>query len=113
MYNRYISGQGQGQGHVPIDPPPQPEPTRKSGGGLLSGLLGRLGAGLGTGAGTGDGNQISQALSGLLKSLHLEHLDTGDILLGLIVLFLVLEDGDDLDLLITLGLTILLSLGEP
>lgn len=108
MYNRYISGQG----HVPIDPPPQPEPTRKSGGGLLSGLLGRLGVGAG-GVGAGDGKQISQALSGLLKSLHLEHLDTGDILLGLIVLFLVLEDGDDLDLLITLGLTILLSLGEP
>lgn len=107
MYNRYISGQG----HVPIDPPPQPEPTRKSGGGLLSGLLGRLG--VGAGVGPGDGKQISQALSGLLKSLHLEHLDTGDILLGLIVLFLVLEDGDDLDLLITLGLTILLSLGEP
>lgn len=107
MYNRYISGQG----HVPIDPPPQPEPTRKSGGGLLSGLLGRLG--VGAGVGTGDGKQINQALSGLLKSLHLEHLDTGDILLGLIVLFLVLEDGDDLDLLITLGLTILLSLGEP
>lgn len=103
MYNRYISDQG----HVPVDPPPQPEPSHRGGGGLLSGLLGRLGAR------TGEGGQVNQALSGLLKSLHLEHLDTGDILLGLIVLFLVLEDGDDLDLLITLGLTILLSLGEP
>lgn len=106
MYNRYISGQD----HIPVDPPPpprsQPGPGHKSGGGLLGGLLGRLGAG------GGEGGQVSQALSGLLKSLHLEHLDAGDILLGLIVLFLVLEDGDDLDLLITLGLTILLSLGE-
>ncbi len=101
MYNRYISGQG----HIPVDPPP-PGPARR-GGGPLGGLLGRLGAG------SGEGKQIGQALSGLLKSLHLEHLDTGDILLGLIVLFLVLEDGDDLDLLITLGLTILLSLAEP
>lgn len=103
MYNRYISGQA----HIPVDPPPQSEPSRRDGGGLLSGLLGRLGTK------AGEGSQVSQALSGLLKSLHLEHLDTGDILLGLIVLFLVLEDGDDLDLLITLGLTILLSLGEP
>lgn len=108
MYNRYISDQG----HVPVDSPSRPQPSMSPphrGGGLLGGLLGRLG----TGAEAGEGGQISQALSGLLKSLHLEHLDTGDILLGLIVLFLVLEEGDDLDLLITLGLTILLSLGEP
>ncbi len=109
MYNRYISDQA----HVAVDPPPQQaqpqsSPPPRKGNGLLSGLLGRLGSGIGT----GEGGQISQALSGVLKSLHLEHLDTGDILLGLIVLFLVLEDGDDLDLLITLALTILLSLGE-
>lgn len=110
MYNRYISDQA----HVMVDPPhqqahSQPDPPQRKGNGLLSGLLGRLGSGIGT----GEGGQLSQTLSGVLKSLHLEHLDTGDILLGLIVLFLVLEDGDDLDLLITLALTILLSLGEP
>ncbi len=103
-YNRYIPDH---DARIPVD-----RPSSKTGGpsgagkvsGLLSGLLGR---------GGGEENRASQALSGLLKSLHLEHLDTGDILLGLIVLFLVLEDGDDLDLIITLGLTILLSLGEP
>ncbi len=104
-YNRYIPDD---DARIPVDRPqgqanaPSPGPGKVTG--LLSGLLGR---------GGGDENRASQALSGLLKSLHLEHLDTGDILLGLIVLFLVLEDGDDLDLIITLGLTILLSLGEP
>ncbi len=103
-YNRYIPDS---DAHIPVDRPqgqggPSPGPGKVTG--LLSGLLGR---------GGGEENRASQALSGLLKSLHLEHLDTGDILLGLIVLFLVLEDGDDLDLIITLGLTILLSLGEP
>ncbi len=104
-YNRYIPD---AEAQIPVDRPssktggPSPGPGKVTG--LLSGLLGR---------GVGEENRASQALSGLLKSLHLEHLDTGDILLGLIVLFLVLEDGDDLDLIITLGLTILLSLGEP
>ncbi len=104
-YNRYIP---EADARIPVDGPspktggPSPGPGKVTG--LLSGLLGR---------GVGEENRASQALSGLLKSLHLEHLDTGDILLGLIVLFLVLEDGDDLDLIITLGLTILLSLGEP
>ena len=103
MYNRYISSQ---EAHVSVDrPAPGPERDRSGRGkGLLAGLLGR---------GNAEGNHAGQALSSLLKTLHLEHLDAGDILLGLIVLFLVLEDGDDLDLLITLGLTILLSLGEP
>lgn len=103
MYNRYIPDQGERVVHD--RPAPRAErPRQGKVGGLLSGLLGRTGV---------EENRASQALSSLLKSLHLEHLDTGDILLGLIVLFLVLEDGDDLDLLITLGLTILLSLGEP
>lgn len=106
-YNRYIPNN---DAHIPVDRPQAqaqasaPPPRPGKGAGLLSGLLGM---------GKGENDRASQALSGLLKSLHLEHLDAGDILLGLIVLFLVLEDGDDLDLIITLGLTILLSLGEP
>lgn len=73
--------------------------------GGLGSLLGGLGDGLGDG--------IGQAVNSLLKTLHLENIDTGDILLALIVLFLILEDGDNLDLIITLGLMILFSLGEP
>ena len=48
-------------------------------------------------------------VSGLLKGLKLEGLDTGDVLLLLILLFLFLE-GDDMELVITLGLLLLLGL---
>lgn len=51
----------------------------------------------------------SGALSALLKKLKLEDLDTGDVLLLLILLFLFLE-GDDLELVITLGLLLVLGL---
>lgn len=52
-----------------------------------------------------------KGLSGLLKSLHLEDIDTGDILLLLILLYLLVE-GDDLELVIALGLVLLMGLGE-
>lgn len=48
-------------------------------------------------------------LAGLLQGLKLDSLDTGDILLLLILLFLFLE-GDDMELIITLGLLLLLGL---
>lgn len=48
-------------------------------------------------------------LSSLLKALKLDDLDTGDVLLLLILLFLFLDDREDnLELLITLGLMLLL-----
>ena len=50
-------------------------------------------------------------LSGLLKGLHLEKLDSGDILLALILLYLLVE-GEDMDLVIALALVLLLGLGE-
>lgn len=50
-----------------------------------------------------------KGLAGILKSLKLDDLDTGDILLLLILLFLFLE-GDDMELIITLGLMLLLGL---
>lgn len=50
-----------------------------------------------------------KGLQGLLKSLKLEDLDTGDALLLLILLFLFLDDREDnLELLITLGLMLIL-----
>ena len=50
-----------------------------------------------------------KGLSGLLRGLKLEELDTGDILLLLILLFLFLDDREDnLELLITLGLMLIL-----
>lgn len=106
VYNRYIptgsryetASAAGGFSHAPS--PPGTEQHR----GGLNALLGGLGGGAGEG--------LSQALSGLLQKFHLEDLDTGDILLALIVLFLILEDGDHLDLIIALGLMILFSLGE-
>ena len=52
----------------------------------------------------------SGGMGGLLSALNLEELDNGDILLILIILFLLVE-GDDLELIITLGLMLLLGLG--
>ena len=49
-------------------------------------------------------------LTGLLKSLGLEELDRGDIFL-LLILLLLLTDGDDLEPVITLGLLLLFGLG--
>ena len=53
---------------------------------------------------------LTQLLDGLGKHFSLENIDTGDILLVLILLFLFLE-GDNLELVITLGLILLLRLG--
>lgn len=50
-----------------------------------------------------------KGLASILKGLKLDGLDTGDILLLLILLFLFLE-GDDMELIITLGLMLLLGL---
>lgn len=78
-------------------PPPQSGPRpphRKS-----SDLLGEISGGLG------------DLLGGVLKNFSLENFDTGDILLVLIILFLFLE-GDNLELVITLGLMLLLGLGD-
>ena len=52
-----------------------------------------------------------EGLSGLLKGLRLDKLDSGDILLLLIVLFLLLE-GDNLELAIALGLVLIMGLGD-
>ena len=53
---------------------------------------------------------LMQLLDGLGKHFSLENIDTGDILLVLILLFLFLE-GDNLELVITLGLMLLLGMG--
>ena len=54
-------------------------------------------------------NAEKKGLGGLLKALKLEDLDTGDVLLLLILLFLFLDDREDnLELLITLGLMLIL-----
>lgn len=104
MYNRYIPSDASyeriSEPETPSSPPPEPQraggkthrpPTPpQKGAGPLEGITGRLG--------------------GLLKGFHLEELDSGDILLVLILLFLFLESDDNLELVITLGLLLLFGL---
>ena len=75
-------------------PSPRPADSSRS----KNDLIGEITGGLG------------QLLDGVLKHFSLENFDTGDILLVLIILFLYLE-GDNLELVITLGLLLLLGLG--
>ena len=65
----------------------------------------------GEGSGTSFLGDKSGGLKSLLKALKLEDVDSGDLLLLLIIL-LLLTDGDELDLVITLGLMLLLGLGD-
>lgn len=105
MYNRYIPN---GTAYTRVleedDPPrplrPEPEPGRRC----------AVRAGARPNRSPAQPEPAKKTgLAGLLKGLKLEELDTGDILLLLILLFLFLE-GDDLELIITLGLLLLLGL---
>lgn len=57
------------------------------------------------------GEDKNAGMAGILKALKLDELDSGDILLVLIMLLLFLE-GDNIELVITLGLMLLLSIRE-
>lgn len=96
MYNHYQSGHD----YVAIEPEDaaSPPPNRREERGK-SQLMDEVGGG------------ITRLLTGISNHLKLEHFDTGDILLILIILFLFLE-GDNLELIITLGLMLLLGLSE-
>ena len=98
MYNRYIPN---GAAYIRIseeDTPPFPPP---------SGPDARADTGVQPTSGADPAKK--SGLAGLLHTLKLDSLDTGDILLLLIILFLFLE-GDDMELMITLGLLLLLGL---
>jgi len=102
MYNRYIPDD---TAYIPVEPekpevhraaPPTGDPQKER----------RFAP--------GEGELIQkgkQMLTSLWQNLRLSELDTGDILLLLIVL-LLLADGDELDLVIALGLVFLLGMGE-
>ena len=97
MYNRYLEQPG---GPIPDIRDDEPSrPAERAANHKSSDLLRDV---------TGD---LSDLLGGLLKHFSLDKLDSGDILLMFILLFLFLE-GDNLELVITLGLMLLLGLGE-
>ena len=86
MYNRYIRND---MGQYERIPPPEggaygPPPPPPSGGDSRRGFL-----------------------SGILSKLKLENIDTGDLLL-LLIIFLLFKDGEDEELLIALGLLLIL-----
>ena len=97
MYNRYIP---EDTSYTRIEPELPPE--RPRGPGHRNGAPVRLPDFLSGG---------KDSLSGLLETFHLDNVDAGDILLLLIMLYLLVE-GDDLDLVIALGLTLLMGLGD-
>lgn len=98
MYNRYIP---EDSSYVPVErepsrpDAPRPAPRRQPAV-RWSELTGLLKGG---------------EKGGLLKALHLDDLDAGDILLLLIMLYLLVE-GDDLEPVIALGLVLLMGLWE-
>lgn len=118
MYNRYIRNDngsytripqedphqapgGQAQSHAP-PPPPPPEPEKPPDiGGQHPGAPPPPG-GLG---GITDG--LSGFLRHILDQLHLDHVDTGDLLLLILLFFLFREDADE-ELLVSLGLLLIL-----
>lgn len=116
MYNRYIP---EDTSYTPVEeetPTPEREEPSKGSPGTeqknrenpfrLSSLLGGKEGLTGLFSGREKGG-----LSGLARSLKLGNIDTGDVLLLLIILYLLVE-GDDLELVIALGLVLLMGLGE-
>ena len=98
MYNRYIPEDTSYTRIEPTPPPPQrPGPRQQV---RFPDFLSGKG-----------GKEVKDGLSSLLKSFHLDNIDAGDVLLLLIMLYLLVE-GDDLELVIALGLTLLMGLGD-
>lgn len=110
MYNRYIPGD---VAYVPVDGEDETphRPAGVTGGhGPAAPSQGQRGAPFSLKGILPSG--IGDTVGGLLKSLSLDKLDRGDILLLLIILFLVLEGDDNWELVITLGILLLMGLGD-
>lgn len=97
MYNHYQNSHDYVAIEPELSPPPSTQKNREEQ--RKSPLMDEVGSG------------ITRLLSGITEHFKLENFDTGDILLVLIILFLFLE-GDNLELVITLGLMLLLGLSE-
>ena len=95
MYNRYIT---EDVSYAPVEQ----APASRTAGGKPAFHLPEFLSG---------GGLTKERLSGLLKTLRLDSLDSGDVLLLLILLYLLVE-GEDIDLVIALGLVLFMGLGE-
>lgn len=105
MYNRYIPRD------TSYERIPDPEPTfSRPTGSSFSRQETRCPPPPSASKGSNPLEGITGKLGGLLKQFHLQDLDSGDILLVLILIFLFLESDDNLELVITLGLLLLFGL---
>ncbi|MBQ3135000.1 MAG: hypothetical protein IJB75_04220 [Oscillospiraceae bacterium] len=102
MYNRYI----------PASQQPQPDGTRTKQSYSESGWKSRLGQPwfqqLSQSLHLFGGASKNAGIAGILKGFGLDDLDSGDVLL-LLILLLVFLEGDNTELVITLGLMLLLE----
>lgn len=112
MYNRYIP---EDVSYTPVEKKTAPQTASKNGPrqspfripDFLSGKEGLSALFGGRGLSGGEGGGLSK----LLKTFHLDNLDSGDVLLLLIMLYLLAE-GDDLELVIALCLVVIMGLGD-
>lgn len=113
MYNRYIRGDSGQYQRIPVpDPPPPPPPPPPPDNGGYDPFHRGGGPHYGNGSGYGGPNgKPGGILSGILRQLNLEHIlervDTGDLLL-ILILILLFKDGEDEEMLIALGLLLIL-----
>jgi len=114
MYNRYVRNDMGRYERVPVQdapppdtgsappPPPPPEPEPESASGPSYDTRQQSSA-----PPPHQDSQDRGILSGLLRKLNLDNIDTGDLLL-LVLLFLLFKEGADEELLIALGLLLIL-----
>lgn len=101
MYNRYVrNDQGVYQRIPTPEPPPPPRQAPSRDERSVPPRPGQTPRPTSTGG-------LGNLLSGLLGKLHLDHIDTGDLLLLAILFLLFQEDGDE-ELLMALGLLLIL-----
>ena len=112
MYNRYIRNDAGVYQRIPAEesvPPPGQERTgpqpNQQGQPNQHDQQGPRPSGPASSGARADGKK--GFLSGLLGKLKLDEIDTGDLLL-LVILFLLFKDGEDEELLIALGLLLIL-----
>ncbi len=119
MYNRYIRNDYGQYERIPVPEPPEQEPQHSG----FDPSPEDAWSGPPPGNGPPPGERQSQSqnnppppdggqsgkgfLSGLLKKLNLQNIDTGDLLL-LVLLFLLFREGEDEELLIALGLLLIM-----
>ena len=115
MYNRYIRNDNGTYTRMPEEephaPPPPPGPSPPPSGGAAPPPPPKKGTPPQSGSGRPPPRQTADGLSGFLRQIldqfHLNHVDTGDLLLLGLLFFLSREEADE-ELLVALGLLLIL-----